>query len=183
MFEFTKPGKVLAAPRFESVQNAGGELQCPSCGFNYLHQGRVEVFERAEDAETGTRVVVDSGKVEVDDSMLGNPSPRRDGVRIHFWCEGCKSLPYMEIVQHKGNTYVGMGIAAAAQEEPNPIVKQPEFVHPLVRVAADRRITIMDGAHRLADQLQRQGACTVQDQETGALFTVMQYSDGSIRRT
>jgi hypothetical protein len=40
----------------------------------------------------------------------------------------------------------------------------------------------MSGAHRLADQLQRQGACTVRHHEAGDLFTVMSYSDGSIRR-
>lgn len=117
MFDFTKPGKSLTIPEFESAHDIGGELQCPSCGCNYLHHERVEVFDRAEDAATGTHVVVDAGKVEVDNSMIGNPSKRRDGIRIHFSCEGCKDHPYMEIVQHKGNTYVGMGVVPAAQEE------------------------------------------------------------------
>lgn len=122
MFDFTKPGKSLTVPEFESAHDIGGELQCPSCGCNYLHHERVEVFDRAEDAATGTHVVVDAGKVEVDNSMIGNPSKRRDGIRIHFSCEGCKDHPYMEIVQHKGNTYVGMGVAPA---EPQVAGKQP----------------------------------------------------------
>lgn len=124
MFDFSKPGKWLTVPKFESAHDIGGELQCPSCGCNYLHHGRVEVFDRAEDAATGTHVVLDGGKVEVDNSMVGNPSKRRDGIRIHFWCEGCKDQPYMEIVQHKGNTYVGMGVVPASQEEaPLPVAR------------------------------------------------------------
>jgi hypothetical protein len=94
-------------PCFESyVDGLGAELKCPSCGFNYLHHDRVEIFECGEDAEEGIHVDVTEGKVLIDKKLLGNPSSRRHGLKVHFWCEGCSAKPIMRILQHKGNTYI-----------------------------------------------------------------------------
>lgn len=94
-------------PKFESYEKGfGAELLCPSCGSNYLHHGRVEVFECGEDAKHGVHVVVTDGRAEFDTSLEGNPSRRRHGLKIHFWCENCKAEPVLSISQHKGNTYV-----------------------------------------------------------------------------
>lgn len=76
-----------------------------------MHHERIEIFDRNEDAVTGLHVVVEGSKVITDTNLHGNPSARRDGIRIHFRCEGCKAKSFMEISQHKGNTYVGMGYA------------------------------------------------------------------------
>lgn len=86
----------------------GAELLCPNCGFNYLHHDRVEIFERSEDATLGLLVTVAEGKVTMETSLSGNPSSRRNGLTVHFWCEGCKATPVLTIAQHKGNTIVNI---------------------------------------------------------------------------
>ena len=81
-------------------------LCCNDCGFNYLHQYKVEVFDRQEDEKTGTHSITTSGGVHVDHNMEGNPSSRRDGIRVFFNCEGCDKKQVLSIVQHKGMTYI-----------------------------------------------------------------------------
>ncbi|MBR9911512.1 MAG: hypothetical protein GYB33_14285 [Gammaproteobacteria bacterium] len=88
------------------IEGYGGELKCPSCGGIYLHHDKVEVFERSEDAETGVHAVVENNVVKTDNNLDGNPSRRRHGLKIHFWCEGCKAKPVISLSQHKGNTWV-----------------------------------------------------------------------------
>jgi hypothetical protein len=83
-----------------------GTLKCPKCGDEYLHQFRVEVFDRSEDSLTGAKAVVESGATTVSASMVGNPSRSRDGVRIHFDCETCGATYPLAIAQHKGQTLV-----------------------------------------------------------------------------
>lgn len=93
-------------------------FECPECGFWNLHQCGVEVFDRNGElltddrAEYGTHTTVEYGDgVSVDDSMESNPSGRRDGIKIHFWCEQCSDHPpeptfVLNIVQHKGEERV-----------------------------------------------------------------------------
>jgi len=82
-------------------------LCCPSCGERYLHHDKVEVFERdREDADTGISVSVSKKKAKIGRSQGGNPSSRRDGIGIRFWCETCKAIPTLAIYQHKGNTVI-----------------------------------------------------------------------------
>lgn len=80
-------------------------LLCPNCGFGYLHHEKVDVYERGEDATDGLHVAI-RGSAKVDRNMKGNPSSRRDGLRIHFSCEGCSVVSFMTIAQHKGQTYL-----------------------------------------------------------------------------
>ncbi len=94
-------------PEFSEYQEgSGAELHCPSCGCNYLHHDRVEIFECGEDAAHEVHVAVADGKATIDTSLNGNPSPRRHGLKINFWCENCDAEPVLSISQHKGNTYV-----------------------------------------------------------------------------
>lgn len=92
-------------PQFEE-DNGEGTLLCPSCGGNYLHQRRVEVFERGEDSNIGLHVTVANMKMEVDNELHDNPSARRHGLKIIFSCETCKAEPVMTVAQHKGQTFV-----------------------------------------------------------------------------
>jgi hypothetical protein len=93
--------------QFESYQEGfGGELKCPSCGNNYLHHEKVEVFERGEDEEKGLHVTIENGAVTTNNNLSGNPSSRRHGLLVHFSCEGCKATPVLSLSQHKGNTWV-----------------------------------------------------------------------------
>ena len=94
-------------PTFQSyVEGAGAELKCPSCNSNALHHEKVEVFDREDDETEGLHVVVSDGKVTTDSNLAGNPSRRRNGLSISFWCEDCNVKPVMEIVQHKGSTFI-----------------------------------------------------------------------------
>lgn len=80
-------------------------LSCPTCGGDYLHHGKVEVFNRAqEDSSEGKHVIVDGMQVESGETISGSPSRSRDGLRIEFSCEDCPDSLALEIYQHKGNT-------------------------------------------------------------------------------
>lgn len=96
-------------PTFDQYfEGYGAELLCPSCGNNYLHHDRVEVFERSEDETQGLHVSVSEGKATLDNALSGNPSARRHGLSIHFWCEGCSTRSVLNIAQHKGNTFIDL---------------------------------------------------------------------------
>jgi hypothetical protein len=90
-------------------------LCCPSCGSDYLHHGDVTIFERVEDPP-GARVttVSASGCLTRMTDGKGNPSSRRDGLTIQFWCEGCSSRPVLRIAQHKGSTFLDWEVEPGA---------------------------------------------------------------------
>ncbi len=84
-------------------------LLCPLCGGDYLHHVIVETFERSEDAEKGIHTIIKDTQVDVKyDTLAGNPSSRRNGFKVMFYCEHCQgNLPAMVISQHKGQTIMG----------------------------------------------------------------------------
>lgn len=84
-----------------------GTLLCPRCSEEYLHQEKIEVFNRSEDADTGnhTTIIRDTTTV-CHDSLVGNPSARRQGLAIEFFCELCGIRSTLLIYQHKGNTFL-----------------------------------------------------------------------------
>lgn len=88
--------------------DAHDELLCPHCGGEYLHHGKVHVHNRdREDGDT-TKITVSGLKSKRRTTGGGgNPSGRRDGVVIDFWCEHCTAKPQLCIAQHKGLTYIG----------------------------------------------------------------------------
>lgn len=94
-------------PKFNAPQGGyDSELLCPKCGGNYLRHDKVEVFERGEDQATAVHVTVEDGKAVLDQSLVGNPSARRHGLLVHFWCEGCSARTALSLYQHKGNTFM-----------------------------------------------------------------------------
>ena len=86
----------------------GAELLCPKCGSNYLHHNTVDVFECGEDANHGVHVTVADGQAVINGSLSGNPSSRRHGLNIYFWCEGCSAKSVLSISQHKGATLIDL---------------------------------------------------------------------------
>lgn len=89
-----------------------GRLICPRCGETYIHHEDVTVFNRGEDEKVLSRIVV-SGPLACISRPVSretdNPSRRRHGLSIRFWCEYC--CPYesedrieLTIAQHKGET-------------------------------------------------------------------------------
>ena len=76
-----------------------GTLLCPYCEQDnaaFLHHLGLSYFARGEDEVTGTRIDVKQGGVRVNVSTLnpleGNPSARRGGISILFWCEICTGV-------------------------------------------------------------------------------------------
>lgn len=87
-------------------------LLCPLCEGDYLHHTKVETFERDEDSMEGIHTVIIGEQVDVKyDGMKGNPSIRRSGLKIEFYCELCqKELPSLVLSQHKGQTIMGWSV-------------------------------------------------------------------------
>jgi hypothetical protein len=83
-------------------------LCCPGCGDNFLHHDRVTIFDRCEDEnECIVTEVNEDGHISIKKSDgLRNPSVRRHGIAIRFWCEHCgPDNPFdLTIAQHKGET-------------------------------------------------------------------------------
>ncbi len=74
------------------------------------------MFDRGEDAATVVRTEIAGGKVTTEPAAQGdgNPSSRRDGLVVRFWCEGCGDDPIeLCIAQHKGTTEIGWRYQAA----------------------------------------------------------------------
>ena len=103
-------------PRFTNEDPDCAELVCPSCGGSLLHHDRVDVFERVEDAASGLRVSVANDSVLTDTAMGGNPSSRRHGVSIRFWCETCAAISALSIAQHKGSTLFSFDVVGVDLE-------------------------------------------------------------------
>lgn len=99
----------MMRPRFRNNQGHGYALRCPACGGDFLHHDRIDVYEPChEDAETGQHVTVEWQGTSITTDLAGNPSGRRNGLTIRFWCEGCAFRPVLHFLQHKGTTYVHM---------------------------------------------------------------------------
>jgi hypothetical protein len=84
-------------------------LLCPACRSRCLHHATVTVFDRPQEDAPSRAVAVDRGKVRHKDRPQierANPSNRRDGIAIRFWCESCSALSELAIAQHKGTTNV-----------------------------------------------------------------------------
>ena len=88
--------------------NPTGTCRCAHCGSEYTHFRRVEVYSRdAEDRNAGLRVTVTGHDVRMDsDAGYGNPSRRRDGVRVVLSCESCAGTTSVSLSQEQGQTEV-----------------------------------------------------------------------------
>jgi hypothetical protein len=89
--------------------NAGSYvLLCPTCGGDYLHQVKTQVFEREEDSDEGQHITVERTTFSFNGDIRDNPSPRRQGITIEFTCEMCDSITYLHVYQHKGQTIISL---------------------------------------------------------------------------
>lgn len=91
------------------------QLLCPRCNDNYLHHITTQVFNRGEDADyvdVTTVGMEEVTQVKFRNDETANPSNRRQGILIHFYCEACSETErtddlVLAIAQHKGETYMG----------------------------------------------------------------------------
>ena len=94
---------------FPPAEFADNNLLCPTCRSPYLHHFAIRVFSRArEDADSTLLEVRDTEAMWLEDGAeKANPSSRRNGVAMRFWCEGCSILSELTFAQHKGMTACG----------------------------------------------------------------------------
>ena len=65
-------------------------LLCPRCKSTYLHHTGIIVSDRSEDEKWCQETKIDRDGTTVNRTPGNyNPSPRRDGMIIKFWCENC----------------------------------------------------------------------------------------------
>ena len=94
-------------------------LCCPRCGGECMHQCAVTVYDRHEDAEYVTKTAIRCSDtcfkephslttVETERSSGSlNPSSRRHGLAILFFCKGCHGTSELTIAQDRGSTILG----------------------------------------------------------------------------
>jgi hypothetical protein len=91
------------------IKTDGNTLLCPHCSDPWLHHGTITTYGRSED-DTRTQLTKVTGRETTVNNVLsensGNPSDRRDGLRIAFWCEICENKSELTIAQHKGETFI-----------------------------------------------------------------------------
>jgi len=99
-----------------SIYQGSTTLICPRCGGEYLHQRTVRIFYREEDDEMTATTTVREGLSATHlrpSAEVGNPSVRRDGMAIAFFCEGCsdkydeRTHLELTVAQHKGVSMLG----------------------------------------------------------------------------
>ncbi|MBY3119935.1 hypothetical protein [Rhizobium laguerreae] len=107
--------KIKTSPWAAETSN----LHCPRCDSTYLHQKYVDIFGRGEDEKVVTHINVTNiegdaavSSARKDREHVRNPSSRRDGLVIGFWCEGCgggdaERVLELTVAQHKGCTEIG----------------------------------------------------------------------------
>lgn len=103
---------------FASFDGYPLHLQCPLCGDEYLHHTHVTIYHRGEDDPQTLRTVVSGGHITSSPHpswTVRNPSSRRDGLAIAFWCENCGKTNELTFAQHKGCTHVEWRTAANAK--------------------------------------------------------------------
>ena len=81
-------------------------LACPSCGETNLHHSTIHIYETDSEDGPGTHAKVFEGEITVNRRMAENPSDRRSGLTIDFWCEHCDGIMRLNIAQHKGSTNI-----------------------------------------------------------------------------
>lgn len=95
------------------VISEDGMLHCPKClasGGHSLHHEGVVSYDREEDGENTVRTIVFPGENAtsvVPSRESRNPSERRHGLAVVFYCEVCAPERFdLTISQHKGSTYL-----------------------------------------------------------------------------
>ena len=85
-------------------------VPCAHCESVYTHHDEVSVFSRKhEDSDNGATFTINSQRASRSTCykrMGDNPSSRRDGLTIEYWCETCGMYSRICIAQHKGQTFL-----------------------------------------------------------------------------
>lgn len=87
-----------------------GQLLCPNCDHQCMHQTQVQVEQRVH--EDGEAQVTVCENAQVVSKRVKKVAGRRDNLYVEFWCESCMDPNEthkhhtLSIQQHKGVTYL-----------------------------------------------------------------------------
>lgn len=98
----------MTSKEFTPILDNNNVLLCPNCECYNLHQFQVlSAFRDSEDKD-GTIVKINR-KVIIKERVLSKNIPfRRDMAVVYFDCENCDTISSLNIVQHKGCTYLNL---------------------------------------------------------------------------
>lgn len=93
------------------------QMICPGCGGDFLHHGRVDVFQRlkGEDGDAFRFRLNDGASLETSLVPEVDVPGRRGSIEIRFSCESCELDEndnqqdvyfVLQIIQHKGQTFL-----------------------------------------------------------------------------
>jgi len=94
----------------QPTHDESGRLLCPDCGSTLLHHVKIDTYDRVtEDSPRQIHTEFYCGGTPRPHSLPahnpGNPSTRRGGLVIQFYCEECSGAKKLAFAQHKGETY------------------------------------------------------------------------------
>ena len=101
--------------------DGGWLLRCGWCQWQNTHFVRTEVYHDPDTTnpnDTRLRAVIQGDSFRLDSTDEGNPSPRRNGIRLLYRCEMCPGISALEILEHKGDTIVRAGRVSPEAFEP-----------------------------------------------------------------
>lgn len=83
-------------------------IECLHCGNSYTRQYKTTIYERGEDDKFGKKYTIIGKELKIfkKSKLNGNPSDRRDGITIDIKCEFCGKDTKINIIQHKGQTFI-----------------------------------------------------------------------------
>jgi hypothetical protein len=94
--------------RIEFGSDDINNIICPACDGENLHHDTVTVFDRGTEESPTTATVIERGSristITGAQAERSNPSSRRHGITIRFWCEHCAAVSELTVAQHKGCT-------------------------------------------------------------------------------
>lgn len=99
--------QTLGPPRFEPATT----LLCPLCTGAFLHSTYVVVYDRHQGGLKTFETTIDHVEMSrsaVDSEVSDNPSEKRHGLAVGFYCEDCGEDEEFELTfaQHNGQTLV-----------------------------------------------------------------------------
>jgi hypothetical protein len=96
----------------KEVKFEENRICCPICGDAYgMHHTKIEIFNRSSDDMITNHYIFQNGKISnnYDGKKANeeNPSLRRSGIKIKFYCESCNDKEFtLCLAQHKGSTFL-----------------------------------------------------------------------------
>jgi hypothetical protein len=100
----------------------GVTLLCPACQGDYLHHDNIATYARGEDADETTVVTTCPHRGTSNIALTSgasNPSSRRNGMAVRFYCELCSVISELTLAQHKGQTLLEWRSAGEKTSDPH----------------------------------------------------------------